>query len=39
MEHMARLAAGGMTLCATIHQPRTAVWEKFHQVRRGGVQK
>ena len=33
MEHMARLASGGITLCATIHQPREAIWAKFHQAR------
>ena len=31
MGHMARLAAGGITLCATIHQPREAIWAMFHQ--------
>ena len=32
MEHMAKLAAGGHTVIATIHQPRQAIWDMFHKV-------
>jgi ATP-binding cassette, subfamily G (WHITE), member 2 len=32
MEHMAKLAAGGHTVIATIHQPRQSIWDMFHKV-------
>jgi len=32
MDHMSRLAAGGLTVIATIHQPRSAIWGMFHKV-------
>ena len=32
MDHMSRLAAGGLTVVATIHQPRAAIWAMFHKV-------
>jgi len=32
MEHMARLAAGGHAVIATIHQPRQSIWDMFHKV-------
>ena len=31
MDHMAKLAACGLTVVATIHQPRSAIWEMFHK--------
>ena len=34
MEHMATLAAMGHTIVASIHQPRTAIWDIFHQAGR-----
>ncbi len=33
MEHMSCLAAMGHTIVASVHQPRTAIWEMFHKVR------
>ena len=32
MEHMSCLAAMGHTIVASIHQPRTAIWDMFHKV-------
>jgi ATP-binding cassette, subfamily G (WHITE), member 2 len=32
MDHMCRLASGGLTIVATIHQPRAAIWAMFHKV-------
>ena len=32
MEHMSGLAAMGHTIVASIHQPRTAIWDMFHKV-------
>ncbi|CAL5218719.1 g432 [Coccomyxa viridis] len=32
MEHMSCLAAMGHTIVASVHQPRTAIWEMFHKV-------
>ena len=32
MEHMSSLAAMGHTIVASIHQPRTAIWDMFHKV-------
>ena len=34
MEHMARLAALGHTIVASVHQPRTAIWDMFHKAGR-----
>ena len=34
MEHMARLAALGHTIIASVHQPRTAIWDMFHKAGR-----
>jgi len=36
MEHMSCLAGMGDTIVASIHQPRTAIWDMFHKV---GIQK
>ena len=33
MDHMACLAALGHTVIATLHQPRTAIWNLLHQAR------
>lgn len=33
MDHMADLAELGHTIIASVHQPRTAIWEMFHKVR------
>ena len=32
MDHMACLAALGHTVIATLHQPRTAIWDMIHKV-------
>ena len=32
MEHMSALAKLGHTIITTIHQPRPAIWDKFHKV-------
>ena len=32
MEHMSALAKLGHTIITTIHQPRAAIWAKFHRV-------
>ena len=32
MEHMSCLAGMGHTIVASIHQPRTAIWDMFHKV-------
>ena len=37
MDHMACLAALGHTVVATLHQPRTAIWDLLHQARCGLV--
>ena len=37
MDHMACLAALGHTVLATLHQPRTAIWDLLHQARRSPV--
>ncbi len=33
MDHMACLAALGHTIIATLHQPRTAIWDMIHKVQ------
>ena len=32
MDHMSCLAAMGHTIVASVHQPRTAIWDMFHKV-------
>ena len=32
MDHMRDLAAMGHTVVASIHQPRSAIWDMFHKV-------
>ncbi len=34
MEHMSNLAGLGHTVIASIHQPRSAIWEMFDKVTR-----
>jgi ABC-type transport system involved in cytochrome bd biosynthesis fused ATPase/permease subunit len=33
MEHMSELARVGHTVIASIHQPRSAIWDMFHKVQ------
>ncbi len=33
MDHMSCLAALGHTIIATLHQPRTAIWDMLHKAR------
>ncbi len=32
MEHLSSLAAQGHTIVASIHQPRSVIWDMFHKV-------
>lgn len=32
MEHLSQLASLGHVVCASVHQPRTAIWDMFHKV-------
>ncbi len=33
MDHMSCLAALGHTIIASVHQPRSAIWDMFHKAR------
>ena len=33
LRHLSLLAANGRTLCASLHQPRAAIWDSLHKAR------
>jgi ABC-type multidrug transport system ATPase subunit len=37
MDHMSCLAALGHTIIASVHQPRSAIWDMFHKARATGL--